>query len=139
MREGRWSPRADALAEELRRSIQDGYKTTTGANQQFFGEELDVMDELEEDRDARLIVARTGLPTILRVALVVLGTTIIGFSFLVGMESHRLHLLTVGSLAAGIALVLFTIFVLDRPFGTDFGVKPQPFELVLDEMQGKNT
>jgi hypothetical protein len=139
MREGRWSPHDDALAEELRRSIQDGYKTSTGANQQFFGEELDVIDELDEDRDARLIAVRTGLPTILRVALVVLGTTIIGFSFLVGMESHRLHLLTVGSLAAGIALVLFTIFVLDRPFGTDFGVKPQPFELVLDEMQGKNT
>jgi hypothetical protein len=134
MREGRWSPRADALAEELRRSIQDGYKTSTGANQQFFGEELDVMDELDEDREARLIDVRIGLPSILWVALIVLGASIIGLTYLIGMESHRLHLLTVGTLATGIALVLFTIFVLDRPFGTDFRVGSQPFELVLHEM-----
>ena len=63
----------------------------------------------------------------------------IGFSYLVGMESTRLHLLTVGALATGIALVLFTIGVLDRPFGTDFGVAPLPFELVLSEVGGKDT
>jgi hypothetical protein len=137
MREGKWSPRADALAEELRRSIQEGYKTSTGAEQQFFGEELEVMDELDEAREARLINLRVGLPGVLWVALVVLGTAIIGLSYLVGMESHRLHLLTIGTLATGIALVLFTIFVLDRPFGTDFRVGPQPFELVLDEIEGK--
>ena len=138
MRQGRTSSRADALAEELRGSIQDGYKTTTGTEQQFFAEELAVMDDLDEDRDARLIDVRIGLPAILWVALVVLGTTIIGFSFLVGMESRRLHILTVGVLATGIALVLFTIFVLDHPYGTDFRVGPQPFELVLHEMEGKD-
>jgi hypothetical protein len=137
MREGRATEHADALAEELRRSIQEGYKTTTGAEQQFFGEALDVINDLEEDREARLIEARTGLPAILWVALVVLGTTIVGFSFLVGMESRRLHVATVASLATGIALVLFTIYVLDHPYGTDFGVEPQPFELVLHEIERK--
>jgi hypothetical protein len=53
------------------------------------------------------------------------------------MESHLLHLLTVGALATGITLVLFTIGILDRPFGTDFRVEPQPFELVLHEIGGK--
>ena len=135
MRQNRTSPRADALAEELRRSIQEGYKTTTGGELRFLGEQLDVMEELEEDREARLIALRTRLPSILWVALVVLGTTIIGLSYLVGMESHRLHLLSVGVLATGIASVLFTIFVLDRPFGTDFGVGQQPFELLLHEIE----
>jgi len=60
-----------------------------------------------------------------------------GFSFLVGMESRRLHLLTVGALATGMTLVLFTIGILDRPFGTDFGVGPQPFKLVLHEIERK--
>jgi hypothetical protein len=137
MRQGRWSPRADDLADELRRTIQEGYKTSTGAEQQFFREELDVMDDLDEDREARLIDVRTGLPSILWVALVVLGTTIIGLAYLVGMESDQLHLLTVGVLAMGISLVLFAILVLDRPFGTDFSVGPQPFELVLREIGGK--
>jgi hypothetical protein len=137
MRQGRWSPRADDLADELRRTIQEGYKTSTGAEQQFFGEELDVMDDLDEDREARLIDVRTGLPSILWVALVVLGISIIGLAYLIGMESDRLHLLTVGVLAMGISLVLFAILVLDHPFGTDFSVGPQPFELVLREIGGK--
>ena len=55
MREDRTSPRADSLAEELRRSIQEGYRTSTGAEQDFFGEELDVMDQLDEDRETRVL------------------------------------------------------------------------------------
>jgi hypothetical protein len=139
MRQGRTSPRADALAEELRRSIQEGYKTTTGTQQRFFGEELDVVDELDEDREARLTDVRVGLPGILWVALVVLAISLIGFSYLVGMESSRLHLLTVGALATAISLVLVTIGILDRPFSTDFGVRALPFELVLNEIGGKDT
>jgi hypothetical protein len=137
MRQGRWSPRADALADELRRSIQEGYKTSTGAEHQFFGEKLDVMADLDEDREVRLIEVRTGLPSILWVALIVLGTSLIGLAYLVGMESRQLHLLTVGVLAMGISLVLFAVLILDRPFGTDFGVGPQAFELVLHEIGGK--
>ncbi len=139
MRQGRTSPHADALAEELRRSIQEGYKTTTGTQQRFFGEELDVVDELDEDREARLTDVRVGLPGILWVALVVLAISLIGFSYLVGMESSRLHLLTVGALATAISLVLVTIGILDRPFSTDFGVRALPFELVLNEIGGKDT
>ncbi len=139
MRQGRWSPRADDLAEELRRSIQESYKGSTGAEQLFLGEELDVVDDLDRDREARLTSMRIGLPGVLWVALIVLGTSIIGLSYLVGMESHRLHLLTVGILATGIALILFTVFVLDHPFRTDFGVGPQPFELVLHEIEGRET
>jgi hypothetical protein len=138
MRQGRTSPRADALFEELRRSIQEGYKTTTGTQQRFFGEELDVVDELDEDREARLTDVRVGLPGILWVALVVLAISLIGFSYLVGMESSRLHLLTVGALATAISLVLVTIGILDRPFSTDFGVRALPFELVLNEIGGKD-
>ena len=137
MRKGRNSPRAGDLADELRRSIQEGYKISTGAEQRFLGEELDAVDTLDEDREARLINMRIRLPHVLWVALVVLGVSMIGSSYLVGMESDRLHLLTVGTLAAGIALVLFTSFVLDRPFGTDLRVGPQSFELMLQELEGK--
>jgi hypothetical protein len=136
MREGKTSPRADALSEELRSSIQEGYRTSTGAEQDFLGDELDVMDELEADREARLLAVRQRLPSILWVALVVLAMATIGFSSLVGMENRRLHLLTVGVLATAITLVLFTIAALDRPFSTDFRVQPQPFELLVHEIEG---
>jgi hypothetical protein len=136
MREGKTSPHADSLIVELRNSIQEGYRTSTGAEQDFFGDELDVMDQLDQDREARLLALHQRLPSILWIALVVLAIATIGFSSLAGMENRRLHLLTVGTLATGITLVLFTIAVLDRPFSTDFRVQPHPFELLLPELEG---
>ena len=99
MEEDRTSPRADALIEELRSSIQEGYRTSSGAEQDFFGEELDAMDELDADRQARARVHQR-LPPILWIALVILAIATIGFSSLAGMENRRLHLWTVGILAA---------------------------------------
>ena len=60
MRQGRWSQRADDLADELRVSIQDGYKNGTDVEREFFSEELSAMEDLE-DRDARVIALHTGL------------------------------------------------------------------------------
>jgi hypothetical protein len=140
MREGRISLHAQAIAVELRRSIQDGYKTSRGAQLLFYGELLDVMDQLQVNRQVRNFDVRLGLPLILWVALVVLGTIIVGFSLLVNMENHRLHLLAVCALAAGIAGVLFTIFVLDYPYGTDIsGVSSEPFEILLQFVEGQDT
>ena len=138
MEEVRTSPRADALIEELRSTIQEGYKTSSGAEQDFFGEELDAIDELDADREARVLAVHQRLPSILWIALVILSLATIGFSSLAGMENRRLHLLTVGVLAAGITVALFTIGVLDRPYGTDFRVQPQPFELLLNEIEGNS-
>ena len=136
MRQGKRSPRADALIRELRGSIQEGYKTSTGTARYFFGEQLGVMDELDSDREARLLILRQDLPLILWIALVVLGTLLVGFSYMIGMESRLLHLLSIGVMAGGITLVLFTIAELDQPFGMSPRVTPEPFELVLHEMEG---
>ena len=136
MEEDRTSPDAAALSEELRSSIQEGYRTSSGPEQDFFGEELDVMDELDQDREARVLAVHQRLPSILWIALVILAIATIGFSSLAGMENRRLHLWTVGILATGITVAMFTIGVLDRPFGSDFRVQPQPFELLLHEIEG---
>ena len=138
MEKDRTSPRAAALIEDLRSTIQEGYRTSTGAEQDFFGEELDVMDELDADREARVLAVHQRLPSILWIALVILAIATLGVSSLAGMENRRLHLLTVGILAAGITVAMFTIGVLDRPFGTDFRVQPQPFELLLNEIEGNS-
>ena len=135
MRQNRTSPRADYLRDELRSRIQQDYMSSTGTEQEFFGQALDAVDQLDEDREARLLDVRQRLPSILWIALVGLAINMIGFTFLVGMESRRLHLLTVAALTTGITLVLFTIGILDRPFGTDFQVEVQPFESVLHEIE----
>jgi hypothetical protein len=58
------------------------------------------------------------------------------FACLVGVEDTLLHMVGVSALAAGVALVLFTIALLDRPFGSELRVGPQPFELALHQIEG---
>ena len=92
------------------------------------------MDDLGEDREARLLYVGQRLPSLLWAALGGLGIILLVFSYLIGMENRRLHLLVVAALAGGIVLVLFMIGELDRPFGEKPQVGPEPFELVLDDL-----
>jgi hypothetical protein len=134
MREGRASPRVEALVDALRANLQ-GSQPTTNTEQVLYAQAIEVVGDLEESRDTRLLYAREGLPPVLWVALVGLSINMMIFSFLVGMENVRLHRLMVSALAAGMVLVLFTIGILDRPFGTESRVGPEPFELVMREIQ----
>ena len=136
MGEGRASPRVEELADELRAELQ-GFRPTTSAEQVLYAQAIEVIGDLEANRDVRLVYAREGLPPVLWVALTGLSIIMLFFSFLVGMENGNLHRLMVSALAAGIVLVLFTIGILDRPFGTEFRVGPEPFELVMSEI-GEN-
>jgi hypothetical protein len=135
MRQGQTSPRAQALAYDLRSAIQ-GFKPTTTTEQLIYAQELDAVNDLDTDRVTRLLDVGRGLPPILWIALGGLSINMLLFACLIGVEDTQLHMLGVSALAAGIALVLCTIFVLDRPFGTEFRVGPQPFELVLHEIEG---
>ena len=134
MGEGRASPRVEVLSDELRASLQE-YEPKTGPEQALYAQAIDVIGDLEANRDVRLLYASEGLPPILWVALAGLSINMMFFSFLVGMENGNLHRLMVAALAAGVVLVLFTIWIIDRPFGTEFRVGPEPFELVMREIQ----
>ena len=135
MQQGQTSPRSQALAYELRSAIQE-FKPATSAQQIIYAQELDAVNDLDSDRVTRLTDVGQGLPPILWIALGGLSILMLLFSCLIGIEDTRLHMLGVAALGAGIALVLCTIFELDRPFGTEFRVGPQPFELVLHQIEG---
>jgi hypothetical protein len=134
MREGRTSPRAEALATELQRSIQD-FEPRTVAEQALQTEGLTQVDELDEERALRLLEVREGLPPILWVVLVVGGVITVAFTYLFGMETPWLHMLAVAALTVIIALILFTIAALEYPFDGSAQVGPEAFELVLHEIE----
>ena len=134
MRQGKTSPHADDLEEELHRSILL-FEPTTGSQQTIYAQLLENVDDLGEDREARLLYVGQRLPSILWAALVGLAIILVVFSYLIGMENRRLHLLVVAALAGGIVLVLFMVGELDRPFGAEPRVGPEPFELVLDDLE----
>jgi hypothetical protein len=72
MKNGQESPRADALANDLRRSIED-FEPSTNAEQAVYSQELERAHDLDEAREFRLLNVREGLPLVLWFALVSLG------------------------------------------------------------------
>jgi Protein of unknown function (DUF4239) len=135
MREGRTSPRAAALADELRESIQD-FEPSTEAEQALRSEGLTQLDDLDEYRALRLLEVREGLPPILWIVLVVGGVITVAFTYLFGMKIPWLHMLAVAALTVIVTLIIYTIAVLDYPFNGDLRVGPDAFELVLREIEG---
>jgi Protein of unknown function (DUF4239) len=135
MREGRTSPRAGELADELRDSIQD-FEPRTEAEQALRSEGLAQLDDLDEARALRLLEVREGLPPILWVVLIVGGVLTVVFTFLFGMETPWLHMMAVAALAVIVSLILYTVAVLDFPFNGGLRVGPEAFDLVLRRIEG---
>ncbi len=75
------------------------------------------------------------MPEVLWGVLMIGGIIVVGFTFLFGLENTRSHTLMIAALAAVIALVLFTIYALDRPFTGVARVHSEPFELVLETIE----
>jgi len=135
MGEGQPSPRATALDQQITESVY-GFQPSTSAEQTLYSQALLRVYDLNQNRSIRLLYARAGLPPILWFVVGVLAVIILLFSYFVGMESARLHILAVAVLTAGFAFTIFTIISLDQPFGGDLRVNPDAFEIVLNEIEG---
>jgi hypothetical protein len=88
-------------------------------------------------RSGRSLVAseESSVPAVLWAVLVVGGMVAVGFTYLFGLENTWAHMLMVASLAGVIALVLFTIGVLDHPFSGGARIGTGAFELVLNRFE----
>ncbi len=137
MREGRSSPRVEADLDELRQSVQR-YDPHTDAQDTLYAEALSEVDDLEENREFRLVAVNEGIPYIVWVVLVVGGVLTVGFTYLFGMESVRLHAVAVAGLTILVSLILHAIGVLDYPFNSGVRVQPDAFEQVLREIGGNS-
>jgi hypothetical protein len=137
MRNGQSSSRAEELVTELGKTIQD-FEPSTNSERAASTQLLSGVHDLNQDRNIRLVQAHTGLPPMLWVVLGLLATLIILFTYFLGMENARLHRWAVGALTLGITFVLFTIVVLDHPFGGGFRVGPDAFERALTAMENRS-
>ena len=135
MQEGQASPQAAQLNQQITKSV-DSLQPSTSAEQTLYSQALQRANELNQNRNVRLLYAREGLPPILWFVLVVLALIILLFTYFLGMESARLHVLAVAALTAGFAFTMFVVIVLDQPFGADLRVSPEAFETVLNEIEG---
>lgn len=134
MAQGRTSPRAWDLLDEMMIRFEN-VEVRTQAEQVLYGEALDRINELSDARNARLVEAGEGVPTVLWGVLVVGGIIVVGFAYLFGLDNTLVHTLMVAALALLISSVLFTIGVLEYPFSGDVRVGPEAFELVLERFE----
>ena len=135
--EGSSSARAVALNQQITKSV-DSFQPSTSAEQAVYSQALQRANELNQNRNIRLLYASKGLPPILWFVLVVLALIVILFTYFVGMESALLHVLAVAALTAGFAFTLFVVIALDRPFDPHLRVSPEPFETVLSEIESNS-
>ncbi len=134
MEEGSASLRAQRIGNELRQSVM-GFEPSTNAEQAIYAEGLTLVQNFDEHRALRLLEVREGIPPILWVVLIVGGMLTIGFTYLFGMKSARLHVLMVVSLAMLLVMILYTIRALEYPFDSIVQVEPEPFELLLERIE----
>ncbi len=111
-----------------------GFEPATEGQKLLHAETLRAYNQMIQARRLRLDAVNTGLPAVMW-AVVVLGAFIgLSSSFFFKVEDARLHGTQVLLLAVFIGLVIFMIFALDRPFRGDLGLRPDPYQLIYDQL-----
>src|SRR5919107_1000162 len=100
------------LIDDMRATVQE-VEPRTVAEQELYAEGLDRIQRLGDARRMRVVAAKEGLPGVLWAVLVFGAVVTVGFTYLFGMQNSWAHRLMVMSLTAVIALVLFTIGVME--------------------------
>ncbi len=111
-----------------------GFEPSTEGQKLLHAETLRAYNQMIHARRLRLDAVNTGLPFVMW-AVIVAGA-IIGLSsaFFFRVEDARLHGIQVLLMAVFIGLVIFMIFALDRPFRGDLGLRPDPYQLIYDQL-----
>src|SRR5215218_4262123 len=122
------------LIDDMRATLQ-GFEPRTAAEQELYAEGLDRISRFGDARRMRIVAAQEGIPGVLWVVLVFGGVVAVGFTYLFGMRNSWAHRLMVLSLTSVIALVLFTIGVMEDPFSGGASLEPDAFELILERFE----
>jgi hypothetical protein len=104
-------------------------------NQAQYAASLDLLKDVTANRRKRILQSEGALPPIIWVALVGGGALLVGFAYLFGVERPRSQGAILGALAVTVALLLFVVWALDRPFGGELRVGPEGMELSLQQVK----
>lgn len=136
MDDGQSSPHAWALMDQIRQSLQDVEHGTLD-EQVVYDHGIARAHELSDARRLRLFEATARMPTILWIILLSGGVVTVGFTYLFGLTSTRVHTLMVVALTVVVTSILFTTYTLEHRFSGDTGLTPEAFEFDLQRFEGK--
>ncbi|MFL5759070.1 MAG: hypothetical protein ACJ789_04985 [Thermomicrobiales bacterium] len=126
------SPRTSMALTDLYR-VYEQPDVVTAVNPAQYTESLRLLNEVSADRRGRILASRTGLPTILWAVLVGGGVLLIAFAFLFGVESPLSQAAIMGTLAVTVAMLLFVVSDVQRPFQGGLQVTPEGLHLLLEQ------
>jgi hypothetical protein len=108
------------------------FEPVTESQKVIHAETLGAFNDLVEHRRQRLDAVQAGLPLVLWYVLLpgALGCLTLAFFFYV--NSTRFQAILIIGLASTLAMVLFLIIALDRPFRGDLGIGPDSYQLIYD-------
>jgi hypothetical protein len=122
------------LIDDMRATLQE-VEPRTVAEQELYAEGLDRISRFGDARRMRIVAAKEGIPGVLWAVLVFGAVVTVGFTYLFGLRNSWAHRLMVMSLTSVIALVLFTIGVMEDPFSGGASLEPEAFELILERFE----
>ncbi|WP_216588871.1 DUF4239 domain-containing protein [Streptomyces brasiliscabiei] len=128
MRAGR--PSSEATEPAIRavyRALQS-YEPTTESQKTYYAQAVAHLDGVVAERRARLTLAQSSLPTLLKLLVYGGALVMIPMSLLYGIRSFKAHLTFVTLIALLIGLSLLLTMSLDRPFSGELSVSPAPYK-----------
>jgi len=126
-----------ATSDIARTAITDMYRVLgrqdpNAASSAINGEFLGQLTVLASERNARVLDAEPRIPWLLWFGLLFGGVLLVGLTAFLRLDSTRGHIILSGAVALLLGLLLFVIYCLDHPFGTQIGITPAPFTHSLD-------
>ncbi|MFA7254563.1 MAG: DUF4239 domain-containing protein [Candidatus Omnitrophota bacterium] len=130
MAKGKMSPKVESVMNRIW-GLYTAYEPKSPKEQSFFDESVRKLNSFRELRRQRLMDSQAGLHPLLWFVLIAGMVTTISLTFLFGMEDLKAHIVMIALLAMSIALILFTIMLLDFPFTGDISISSEPFRQLI--------
>lgn len=127
MAKGERSPAALAAYERVWEAYY-AYEPATPQAAAFRDESLGVLTELSRSRRERVLAARSSVPTLLWVMLVLGGVVVIGYTLLLSVRNAVLHAVSVAVVTLVVSVALFIVLTLDHPFTGSLRIDPYAFQ-----------
>src|SRR5262245_51617216 len=105
-----------------------------GDNREAYAEAFARLNELDRDRQLRILSSRASIPGFFWLFLLPGGLLLTGYTFLFGMRNRRVQTAMTGAIALAIGSALLMIVLLDHPFTGDIRTEPDAFVHALETM-----
>jgi hypothetical protein len=122
-------------SDDARNAIADMYRVfgnqPNASSNPVNGEFLSQLTVLANDRNQRVLDAQPRIPPLLWAGLIFGGIVLVTLTGFMRLNRKIGHVILSSAVAVLLGLLLFIVYWLDHPFGTQVGVTPEPFRQAL--------